>query len=113
MRAYMMLSTDPMAVSIDAAEISAFLETNMGILARGRKPQVSGMPCRDCKAWNTLKKSIKDAGVQPLDLVRRNVEIADVEANGACYGGEETFVLKRVDWYQHVTRQGHTPDQYL
>ncbi len=97
MRAYMLLNTEPEAVSNDAAEIQSFLDTNLDVLAHGGTPKKGGFQSRDCKPWNTLKKGIKEACVQPLDLVKKNMGMGDSEEEG------QRFVLKRVDWYEKVS----------
>jgi hypothetical protein len=73
MRAYVLLNTDPDTVSKDAAEIQSFLDTNLDVLAHGGTPKKGGVRSMDCKPWNTLKKGIKEACVQPLDLVKKNM----------------------------------------
>ena len=96
MRAYMLLSTDPDAVSKDAASIESFLDTNLDVLAHGGSPKKGGIRCKDCKPWNTLKKGIKEASVQPLDLVKKNMETTDSEER-------QPSVFKRIDWYEQVS----------
>jgi hypothetical protein len=94
----MMLSTDPESISEDASIINSFLETNLDVLAHGGMLKKEGINSKDCKQWNTLKHNIKEASVQPLDLVKKNMEMTDIEDRG----GNKTFVLKRFDWYKHV-----------
>jgi hypothetical protein len=104
-RAYMLLSTDAAAVASVADEIDTFIDFNLSHAAEGERCGAQLLGSRACTPWTSLKKGIKDAGVQPMDLVRRNMEIEEVgfekTYDGARWDSEK-FVLKKKDWYLQV-----------
>lgn len=104
-RAYMLLSTDAAAVASVADEIDTFIDFNLSHAAEGERCGAQLLGSRACTPWTSLKKGIKDAGVQPMDLVRRNMEIEEAgfekTYDGARWDSEK-FVLKKKDWYMQV-----------
>ncbi len=101
MKSYQMVSSDESGVlQGHTNEIVRFVEKGMALAKAGGSTRKVGESCRSCKPWMCLKKTIKDANVQPMQLVANNSGLDKSLFEGFIIQ-DESASKKRVDWFVH------------